>query len=462
MKNLIARIDAIEKGKKYISESAAPVVEYKGGTDAEKIKNWQKHIDQFKEKGMYKAADDAEQSAKRAQPGFKPARSRDKPTKEGSIARALMKEFGVYDDIRPVNEFSDKIGNYFRQNAADYKARQASGELPPDGWNQETDGPWYGKNPNAEPVRDGSGQPVRVASGGNLQTTSPQGQRKTGDQWNPANAGGHAQGFNNDPSGPGLPTTIGSPAPMVVPPGINPETGDPYTPLPPKVSPLISEPPGTPEEPAATGGQNSPLGPAADQQALNRAQPATAGSKDQIASIMNMQRELGVTPDGKIGPKTRDAMARKPEIAAKYAGELGGAKQYPGAKPPGGTAGAQKATQWNPANAGGHAQGFNNDPSGPGLPTTIGSPAPMVVPPGPQPGTGDANVAQAMANQPATNGGQNVVPGKTGPNGEPIQTSQGRPGYYDAKTRKWTPVKEGKVNIPEDDRILNMIRSIKI
>ena len=299
MKNLIARIDAIEKGKKYISESAAPVVEYKGGTDAEKIKNWQKHIDQFKEKGMYKAADDAEQSAKRAQPGFKPARSRDKPTKEGSIARALMKEFGVYDDIRPVNEFSDKIGNYFRQNAADYKARQASGELPPDGWNQETDGPWYGKNPNAEPVRDGSGQPVRVASGGNLQTTSPQGQRKTGDQWNPANAGGHAQGFNNDPSGPGLPTTIGSPAPMVVPPG-------------------------------------------------------------------------------------------------------------------------------------------------------------------PQPGTGDANVAQAMANQPATNGGQNVVPGKTGPNGEPIQTSQGRPGYYDAKTRKWTPVKEGKVNIPEDDRILNMIRSIKI
>ena len=43
-------MDAIETGKEYIAESAAPVVEYKGGTDAEKIKNWQKHIDQFKEK----------------------------------------------------------------------------------------------------------------------------------------------------------------------------------------------------------------------------------------------------------------------------------------------------------------------------------------------------------------------------------------------------------------------------
>jgi len=100
MKNLIAQMDAIEKGKKYISESAAPVVEYKGGTDAEKIKNWQKHIDQFKEKGMYKAADDAEKSAKRAQPGFKPARSTDKPAKEGmgSIARALMQDMGIDEE----------------------------------------------------------------------------------------------------------------------------------------------------------------------------------------------------------------------------------------------------------------------------------------------------------------------------------------------------------------------------
>ena len=93
-------MDAIEKGKKYISESAAPVVEYKGGTDAEKIKNWQKHIDQFKEKGMYKAADDAEKSAKRAQPGFKPARSTDEPAKEGmgSIARALMQDMGIDEE----------------------------------------------------------------------------------------------------------------------------------------------------------------------------------------------------------------------------------------------------------------------------------------------------------------------------------------------------------------------------
>jgi hypothetical protein len=43
-----------------------------------------------------------------------------------------------------------------------------------------------------------------------------------------------------------------------------------------------------------------------------------------------MQRELGVNPDGKIGPATRMAMARKPDIAAKYSSSLGGAKQYPG------------------------------------------------------------------------------------------------------------------------------------
>jgi hypothetical protein len=115
MKNLIAQMDAIEKGKKYIAESAAPVVEYKGGTDAEKIKNWQKHIDQFKEKGMYKAADDAEKSAKKAQPGFKPARSTDKPTKEGmgSIARALMQDMGL-----------DEEGDY------DLAMQQARGQMP--------------------------------------------------------------------------------------------------------------------------------------------------------------------------------------------------------------------------------------------------------------------------------------------------------------------------------------------
>ena len=100
-----------------------------------------------------------------------------------------------------------------------------------------------------------------------------------------------------------------------------------------------SEPEAAPAAPAAP----SAATPQAQQDAQNRSEPTAAGSKEQMASIMNMQRELGVTADGKIGPKTRDAMARKPEIAAKYAGELGGAKQFPGAKP-GGSA-AQPATK---------------------------------------------------------------------------------------------------------------------
>jgi hypothetical protein len=47
-----------------------------------------------------------------------------------------------------------------------------------------------------------------------------------------------------------------------------------------------------------------------------------------------MQRELGVEPDGKIGPITRAAMTSKSDIAAKYSagGELSGAKSYTGPK----------------------------------------------------------------------------------------------------------------------------------
>ena len=100
--------------------------------------------------------------------------------------------------------------------------------------------------------------------------------------------------------------------------------------------------PGSAAQPAAPTAPSAAT-PQAQQDAQNRSEPAAAGSKEQMASIMNMQKELGVNPDGKIGPKTRDAMARKPEIAAKYAGELGGAKQFPGAKPAGSA--AQPATK---------------------------------------------------------------------------------------------------------------------
>jgi len=98
MKNLIAQMDAIEQGKKFIAESAATVVEYKGGTDQEKIKNWQDHIKNFD--NFPKAQDDARQAAKKAQPGAKFYKTDDKPKKEGmgSIARALMQDMGIEEE----------------------------------------------------------------------------------------------------------------------------------------------------------------------------------------------------------------------------------------------------------------------------------------------------------------------------------------------------------------------------
>jgi len=94
-------MDAIETGKKFIAESVAPVVEYKGGTDAEKIKNWQDHIKNFD--NFPKAQDDARQAAKKAQPGAKFYKTDDKPKKEGmgSIARALMQDMAVDEEGDP-------------------------------------------------------------------------------------------------------------------------------------------------------------------------------------------------------------------------------------------------------------------------------------------------------------------------------------------------------------------------
>ena len=94
-------MDAIETGKKFIAESVSPVKEYKGGTDAEKIKNWQDHIKNFD--NFPKAQDDARQAAKKAQPGAKFYKTDDKPKKEGmgSIARALMQDMAVDEEGDP-------------------------------------------------------------------------------------------------------------------------------------------------------------------------------------------------------------------------------------------------------------------------------------------------------------------------------------------------------------------------
>ena len=91
-------------------------------------------------------------------------------TLKSAIAQELLKEFNVSDE--PIDEFVDKIANWHKQNVADYKARQASGELPPDGWNTEVNGPWMGKTQQTNVVSS-DGTPVKTGSGGNLVTNTP-------------------------------------------------------------------------------------------------------------------------------------------------------------------------------------------------------------------------------------------------------------------------------------------------
>ena len=95
-------MDAIES-KKILKEDAAPpmeldsqVDEFIKGTAPEKIAAWMKHIKDFKDKGMYKAADDATQAMKKVHPDYK---KYPQPTPEfqGSIARALMQSMGMDD-----------------------------------------------------------------------------------------------------------------------------------------------------------------------------------------------------------------------------------------------------------------------------------------------------------------------------------------------------------------------------
>lgn len=101
MKNLIAQMDAIEN-KKILKEDAtqvnfdSQVDEFIKGTAPEKIAAWMKHIKDFKDKGMYKAADDATQAMKKVHPDYK-KHSAPTPEFRGGIARALMQDMGVDD-----------------------------------------------------------------------------------------------------------------------------------------------------------------------------------------------------------------------------------------------------------------------------------------------------------------------------------------------------------------------------
>ena len=421
MKNLIAQMDAIETGKKYIAESVELIVEYKGGTDAEKIKNWQKHIDQFKEKGMYKAADDATKAAKTAQPGFGKT---NKSAKEGmgSIARALMQDMGLDDQA------IDEVGQ------------------PPPGWNSEVNGVWMGDNPTMVPAVDSSGRPVQAGSGGNVMSLGPgkQGGQKPAQAGNPlsnsntaanlgqqvdsldAAAGAAAQQARAEVDTPELnigqgpqngPTTTGGQKPAYPPgdtvanwrePSGQSQTTFTPGPTPPKVDG------GQKVKPSGGTGMNPAVAGYAERLGL------TTNGKPDPNKVKAFQQQQGLTADGIIGPQTIGSI-----ISAGSALNSGGA----GRTAPGATAqqiaGAQKVA--GPATQGQvravdqaiAAKDRASQPA-PKRPTQVGAPSKAVQ---------DWDAKYSTTHDPRT--------------GMPLTG---------AKTE----------SIAEDDRILNMIRGIKV
>ena len=248
LKALIAKMDQIESKKILTEAEDRPDAKKKETTWTDK--SGKKHP-ATRVQGSKSVAADKEADKERK----KNDKSLEEMTLKSAIAQELLKEFNVSDE--PVEEFVDKIGNYFKQNAADYRARQASGELPPDGYDAERDGPWMGKTQQTNVV-SGDGTPIKTGSGGNLVTNTP---------------------VAGAPAGAGTKPASQAAAPAAVPPGINPETGDAYTPVgsaplttPPGADPdepqtsTLAEPPGSEETPAAAS--------ATDQQTIDPAKLA--------------------------------------------------------------------------------------------------------------------------------------------------------------------------------------------
>lgn len=163
LKALIAKMDQIESKKILTEAEDRPAAKKTDTTWTDKQGN--KHP-ATRVQGSKSVAADKEADKERK----KHDKDLDEMTLRSSIAKELLKEFNVSDE--PVEEFVDKVSNYFKQNAADYRARQASGELPPDGWNTEVNGPWMGKTQQV-PVTSSDGKPVQAGSGGNVVSNVP-------------------------------------------------------------------------------------------------------------------------------------------------------------------------------------------------------------------------------------------------------------------------------------------------
>lgn len=139
-------------------------------------------------------------------------------------------------------------------------------------------------------------------------------------------------------------------APVQVPAGINPETGEKYDSI---ANAPLQEPPGA-EKPA--GGAAQPAAPAAPAANKSMTPAITAyaasmgllkGGKPDVAAIKKFQQDNGLKADGIIGPNTAGAIlsAQKPGMAGSGRGGQGGptaAQLAQAPKPAGG--GAQPAT----------------------------------------------------------------------------------------------------------------------
>lgn len=297
-------MDAIEQGKKVITESATPVVEYKGGTDAEKIKNWQQHIKNFD--NFPKAQDDARQAAKKAQPGAKFYKTDDKPQKEGmgSIARALMQSMGMDD------QEIEEEGNY----PLDPQGYVPRGDVPagpgmsdPMGalkhaWKYRTDdqGRLIGKRARAEldnPDPSVTGD-ANIAGAANAGAAAAPAQPDVGTP--ELNIG---QGSQNGP----IPPAGGQSADPGYKPG---ETVDTWR-EPSGVSQTTFTPPGptpapgpTPPKPVVGGQSAKPTGMNPAAFAYAERLGLLTGGKPDPAKVKAFQQQQGIAADGIIGPQT--------------------------------------------------------------------------------------------------------------------------------------------------------------
>ncbi len=163
LKALIAKMDQIESKKILTEAEDRPAAKKTDTTWTDK--SGKKHP-ATRVQGSKSVAADKEADKERK----KHDKDLEEMTIKSAIAQELLKEFNVSDE--PVEEFVDKVSNYFKQNAANYRARQASGELPPDGYNPEVSGPWMGKTQQV-PVTSGDGTPIKTGSGGNLVSNVP-------------------------------------------------------------------------------------------------------------------------------------------------------------------------------------------------------------------------------------------------------------------------------------------------